>query len=87
MISQAKKCLRLIHQEQEVYRKCGIVLLDLVQKSEITDDLFMERADPERIRLMEALDAINTRFGKGTVFFAAMVREESAFGEVLRLFC
>ena len=72
VIAHAKKCLHRIYQKKEVYRKCGIVLLDLVQKSGIIDDLFMERPDPKREGLMESIDAINARFGKKTVFFGAM---------------
>lgn len=72
MISQAKNCLYRIHRKEEVYRKCGAVLLDLVQKSGIVDDLFSEKPDPKRSVLMKTYDAINARHGKQSVFLAAM---------------
>jgi DNA polymerase V len=72
MISYAKYCLHQIYKKMEAYRKCGIVLLDLVQKSEIVNDLFNEKPNPKRCQLMKACDAINARYGKESVFWAAM---------------
>jgi DNA polymerase V len=72
VIGQAKSYLRQIFQKKEIYRKCGIILLDLIQAEEIVPDLFQEKLNPKRSELMDTLDAINAQFGKDTVFFAAM---------------
>jgi len=72
IISQAKHCLRRLYQKNESYRKCGVILLDLVQKAGIADDLFKEKSPPKRSQLMDVYDAINERHGKGSVFLGAM---------------
>lgn len=49
------------------YAKCGVILLDLQTVAEATSDL-VPTSDPVRSeRLMAALDAVNARFGRGTV--------------------
>lgn len=49
------------------YAKCGVILLDLKSSTETSHDL-LPTADPVRSeRLMTALDAVNARFGRGTL--------------------
>lgn len=72
VIAYAKKCLAKIYQKKETYKKCGVILFDLVQQEGVVDDLFKEKQSSKRSQVMEALDSINQYFGKDTVFFAAM---------------
>ncbi len=72
MITAAKRGLSKIFQSRRHYKKCGVILLDLLLEKEIVLDLFLEPADPKRASLMHTLDALNAKFGKNTVFFGAM---------------
>lgn len=72
MISAAKLILSKIFVEKERYKKCGIILLDLVAKELVIPDLFLGGFDPKRATLMRTVDSVNARFGKNTVFFAAI---------------
>lgn len=71
VIGQAKHYLQKIYQKKEIYRKCGVILLDLISEEQIVPDLFRENFF-KRTHLMDTLDVINARFGKNAVFFAAM---------------
>ena len=53
------------------YAKAGIVLTDLVAADRIQKSFFQTLDRDERARLMEAMDNINTRFGRGSLFPAA----------------
>lgn len=72
VITQVKNCLRKIYQKKETYKKCGVILVDLVQEQDIVADLFQEAPCPKRSQVMNALDSINNYFGKDKVYFAAM---------------
>ena len=72
VIALAKSCISKIYREKEAYKKCGVILLDLVQQEGIAADLFQEKPNPKVSQLMEVYDTINARFGKSAVFFAAM---------------
>lgn len=72
VIAAAKHSLSRIYSPKESYRKCGIVLLDLIQEENVVTDLFLGSQSQKRTKLMEAFDTINCRFGKGSVFFGAM---------------
>lgn len=53
--------------------KAGVMLLDLTPASRIQHELDLEddATDPTRARLMSAMDALNGRYGKGTVHAAS----------------
>jgi len=72
MIETAKKCLPAIYLEGQQYKKCGVILLDLLPEDKVIPDLFYGSISPKRERLMSTYDALNKRFGKNKVFFAAM---------------
>lgn len=72
IITAGKKCLERFYVETEVYKKCGIVLLDIVPEGSILPDLFHPGQESKRFHLMETLDAVNARHGRNTLFFAAM---------------
>jgi len=72
MITEAKKGLSQIYQKGLLYKKCGIVLLDLINEGSVAPDLFTTNQDPKRSHLMHTIDELNARFGKKSVFFGAM---------------
>ncbi|HEV8052222.1 MAG TPA: Y-family DNA polymerase [Parachlamydiaceae bacterium] len=72
VIAHAKSCLNQIYQKKEIYKKCGIILLDFVQEEGIVADLFQEKPSLARSLVMDTFDTINAHFGKGSVFFGAM---------------
>lgn len=72
IITIGKMCLQRLYKKEEVYKKCGVILLDLISDDSIVPDLFHEGQDPKRTLLMDTLDSINARHGKNTLFFAAM---------------
>lgn len=71
LIGQAKHYLKQIYQKTAIYRKCGVILLDLIPEEQIAPDLFQENAS-KRTQLMNVIDEVNAHYGKDTVFFAAM---------------
>jgi DNA polymerase V len=54
------------------YRKAGVILLDLMAPTRYIPDLFEEPgARDQACRRMRTLDAINARFGRGTLHFGS----------------
>ncbi|WP_232086059.1 Y-family DNA polymerase [Candidatus Protochlamydia amoebophila] len=72
MIKAAKRGLNKIFRREERYKKCGVILLDLLPESSSNSDLFLNPVDPKRTQLMNTMDALNARFGKKKLFFGAM---------------
>ncbi|MBA3957991.1 MAG: Y-family DNA polymerase [Parachlamydiaceae bacterium] len=72
MISAAKQILSKIFVPDERYKKCGIILLDLIANDLVIPDLFLGGLNPKRTALMQTVDNINARYGKNTVFFCAL---------------
>lgn len=68
----ATEALQRIYREGYRYSKAEVLLLDLCRPGEVTDDLFT-LAQPEADgRLMGVVDAINGRFGRGTLRTASV---------------
>lgn len=72
VISAAKKGLHKVFFQGNNYKKCGVILLDLVPEATVQPDLFLGKNDPKRSHLMETIDSLNSHFGKNTLFFGAM---------------
>lgn len=72
MITAAKSCLKKLFCEKERYKKCGVILLDLIPEEDIEADMFLGSIDTKRSAFMHTVDALNRHFGKNTLFFAAM---------------
>ena len=73
-ISQAALLgLQAIYQPGYRYAKAGVMLLDLRPANLIQQELALDDdiTDPGGSRLMQALDAVNQRFGRGTVGLAS----------------
>lgn len=71
IIAAAKCSLKKIYQPER-YKKCGIILLDLIPEKNVAPDLFQAPLNPKRRALMDTFDAVNGRFGRNALFFAAM---------------
>jgi DNA polymerase V len=64
--------MRRIYQPGYLLIKAGVMLLDLAPASLQQRELDLEGDDaPERTRLMDAMDTLNGRYGKGTVHVAS----------------
>lgn len=72
IISAAKRCLKTLFQEGRQYKKCGVILLDLIGEEWVMPDLFLERPNVKRRGLIKTVDNINERYGKRTLFYGAM---------------
>lgn len=65
------------------YKKCGVMLLELVKAAKVGDGLF-DRADGAGSKArMRAMDAINMRFGRGTVAMAGALASAVKKGDRL----
>src|SRR5262249_33234152 len=67
------------------YAKAGVMLIDLRPQGQEQGDLFAARHEPQpprhdSARLMGALDALNRRFGRGTVSVVSAARSASGGG-------
>ncbi|KQP43896.1 Y-family DNA polymerase [Pseudorhodoferax sp. Leaf274] len=73
LVRAAVAGLHQIYQPGYDLIKAGVMLLDLTPASRVQQELALEddSADPTRARLMVAMDALNGRYGKGTVHAAS----------------
>ena len=72
MISQILPRLKKIFIPGRRYKKSGVMFFGLEPASNLQPDLFADPAKLEKERrLSAALDNINSRFGRGTVFHLA----------------
>jgi DNA polymerase V len=63
----AQQALALIYRPGYQYSKAEVLLLNLCQRGEYTDDLFAVSQPPVSDKVMAVLDAINRRWGRGTL--------------------
>lgn len=54
------------------YSKAEVMLLNLCQPGEFTEDLFARSQPGEATKVMSVLDAINSRWGRGTLRVASV---------------
>ncbi len=71
IITKAKMLLQRIFTPRKRYKKCGVLLAGIVPEDAAPTDLFLQKASPKRKALMQTVDALNGRFGKNRLFFAA----------------
>ena len=67
IIRAAQQGLEAIFRPGHAYAKAEIMLLDLRQQGEFTDDLFAEVQPAAAEKVMGVLDEINQRWGRGTL--------------------
>jgi DNA polymerase V len=71
LIRAALRGLRTIYRDGYRYKKAGVMFTALVPASQVQPDLFDCQDRPRSKRLMAALDAVNDRWGAGTLEYAA----------------
>jgi DNA polymerase V len=67
LIGTALRAAKAIWREGYRYQKAGVVLVDLYRPQELPAPLFPSRDPAKSAMLMQAMDAINAREGRGTI--------------------
>ncbi|HEX4044479.1 MAG TPA: Y-family DNA polymerase [Gammaproteobacteria bacterium] len=70
IIQAAKQCLAHLYKPGYRYHKTGVILLDLSPAHQQQQDLFIAHNEKNDL-LMQAVDQINQKMGKHTVFYCA----------------
>jgi len=74
----AKKCLKQIYKPDYKYKKVGIMLLDLVSNTYTQTSLLTSPIqEAKNAQLMKAIDSINMKMGKDSLFLASQGIERS----------
>jgi DNA polymerase V len=71
LIKSALQGIRVIYRDGYHYKKAGVMLTGLVSASQIQADLFDSQDRGRSKRLMSVLDAVNDRWGAGTLHYAS----------------
>ena len=75
MVQYAQQCLKRIYRSGYKYRRAGIFLSGLNNNRFLQLDIFDGQQAEQHLSLMEALDRINTRYGRDTIFIGAVGTE------------
>ncbi len=67
----ALRVLKRLYRPDHIYKKCGIMLMDLSEEIHQQTSLIASTLDPRSAQKMQALDEINERFGRGMIRSAA----------------
>ena len=76
IINAALEGLYAIYKSGYEYKKCGVILNDLVQANEVQQSLFYNRRDKDE-RISASIDQINQAFGSDTIRYAVHGENES----------
>ena len=71
LIRSALQGIRVVYRNGYQYKKAGVMLTGLVPVSQVQADLFDHHDRVRSTRLMSALDAVNARWGSGTLQYAS----------------
>jgi DNA polymerase V len=71
LLSAARAGLAHIWRDGVRYKKAGVMFVDLVPANIVTGDLWTPADTPARQLLMETVDTINAKYGRGTIHCAA----------------
>ena len=63
--------LHAVYRPGYCYKKCGVTFLGLHPAAAVQASLFLRPDSPQRIALMAAIDALNRRYGRDRVRYAA----------------
>lgn len=72
----AMQLLDEIYRPGYLYKKAGVMLAGIETGTRLQADLFSQKDSPERDKLMQTLDALNNRYGRGTVQLATAIQSE-----------
>ncbi|WAJ37290.1 Y-family DNA polymerase [Pseudomonas sp. GOM7] len=67
LLKAALEALDQIYRPGYAYAKCAVLLMNLSQRGEVTVDLFAPAPKPGADRLMQVMDEINQKSGRGTL--------------------
>ena len=76
IINAALEGLYAIYRSGYEYKKCGVILNDLVQSNEVQQSLFHNRRDKDE-RISSSIDQINQAFGSDTIRYSVQGENES----------
>jgi DNA polymerase V len=71
LIGSALQSIRAIYRDGYHYKKAGVMLTGLVPANQTQADLFDDQDRRKSQRLISALDAVNDRWGAGTLHYAS----------------
>ena len=71
LISYASRMLRRIYRPGFRYKKAGIMFSEIVSEGDRQLNLFYPAVDNNREKLMDVVDTVNRRMGRGTLYFAS----------------
>lgn len=73
----ALQALAAIWRPGYAYKKAGVMLLDLHKAAHVQETLFHASDSPASIARMQAIDALNARFGRDTITYASSGRRRA----------
>jgi len=76
LVKYALQGLDLIYRPGYQYKRCGVMVLDLVPETVVQTNLFTHTTNTKTRRLMETMDSINDLLGKDTVRLAVQGYEK-----------
>ncbi|HYF02042.1 MAG TPA: translesion error-prone DNA polymerase V subunit UmuC [Patescibacteria group bacterium] len=71
LLKYAHFLLERIFKKGYIYKKSGIMLMNITPETSVQENLFIEPVPAHQQQLMKTLDLINHRFGRNTVKFAS----------------
>lgn len=74
LITAAKSAITSLFQKGISYKKCGVVLLNIISEANLQPTFFASPNNSKKRRLLQTIDTINSRHGKNTLTFAATGR-------------
>ena len=72
LINYALEGLRKIYQPKYLYKKAGVMMMDICSENAVLGNLFDTIDRKKHQRLMTVLDTVNNRYGRNTLKFACM---------------
>lgn len=77
IIQQAIKAIKQLYRPGYEYKKCGILLLDLIPNNHQQLDLFTETLPDSDMNLIKTIDQIKSKFGRSMIRFACQGFEQA----------
>lgn len=77
IITEAKRCVKKLFISGCRYKKCGVILMDIIPVEQVMGDFFIETHVPKKKIMMSVIDRINVKYGKNTIFYGAMGTKKS----------
>jgi len=73
IIVAALRGLKMIYREGHIFRRAGVLVMDLVPENTTQTNLFFDSNDATKNALMQRVDNVNAVFGENTVFLLSRV--------------